>query len=126
MYKRLAGVETEAQWNDVRAEMQDRYGELPAAVNDLMEYAALKLLCAQIGIISIDRKRDVLNIKFKQNANIDPGKLAQFVASQRGSQFSPDGTLKFVCKSTASAQVLAQLRNLLEELSPEKVAPVAT
>jgi transcription-repair coupling factor (superfamily II helicase) len=126
MYKRLAGVETEAQWNDVRSELQDRYGELPAAVNNLLEYAALKLLCSQVGIISIDRKRDVLNIKFKQNADIDPGKLAQFVASQRGSQFSPDGTLKFVCKSTAPAEVLAQLRNLLEELSPEKVTPVAT
>ena len=30
MYKRVAGVETEAQLNDVRAELKDRYGEPPA------------------------------------------------------------------------------------------------
>jgi transcription-repair coupling factor (superfamily II helicase) len=126
MYKRVAGVETEAQWNDVRAELQDRYGELPVAVHNLLEYASLKIQCAQIGISAIDRKRDVINIKFKQNASIDPGKLAQFVASQRGSQFTPDGTLKFVCKSTSPEEVLSQLRNLLEELGQPQMPSVAT
>jgi transcription-repair coupling factor (superfamily II helicase) len=126
MYKRLAGVETEAQWNDVRAELQDRYGELPAAVNNLMEYASLKLLCVRVGVLTIDRKRDVLNIKFKQNATIDPSKLMQFVSSQRGSQFTPDGTLKFICKSTSPAEVLSQLRNVLEELGQPEVPSVTT
>lgn len=126
MYKRVAGVETEAQWNDVRAELQDRYGELPAAVHNLLEYASLKILCAQTGIHALDRKRDIIIIKFKQNANIDPGKLAQFVASQRGSQFTPDGTLKFVCKSTSPEEVLFQLRNLLEELGQPQMPSVAT
>src|SRR6185312_8673437 len=125
MYKRVAGVETEAQWNDVRAELQDRYGELPAAVNNLLDYASLKLLCARVGVAAIDRKRDVLSIKFKSNAAIDPGKLAQFVASQRGSQFTPDGTLKFVCKPTSPGEVLAQLRNLLLELGQEEVPSVS-
>lgn len=124
MYKRLAGVETEAQWNDVRAELQDRYGELPAAVNNLMEYAALKLLCARVGVSSVDRKRDVLNIKFKQNASIDPAKLMQFISSQRGSQFTPDGILKFLCKSTSPAEVLSQFRNVLEELGQPEVPSV--
>ncbi len=31
MYKRVAGVETESRLNDVRAELEDRYGEPPAA-----------------------------------------------------------------------------------------------
>jgi len=125
MYKRVAGVETEAQWNDVRAELQDRYGELPPAVNNLLDYASLKLLCARVGVGAIDRKRDVLSIKFKADAAIDPGKLAQFVSSQRGSQFTPDGTLKFVCKPTSPGEVLAHLRNLLQELGREEVPTVA-
>jgi transcription-repair coupling factor (superfamily II helicase) len=125
MYKRVAGVETEAQWNDVRAELQDRYGELPPAVNNLLDYASLKLLCARVGVGAIDRKRDMLSIKFKADAAIDPGKLAQFVSSQRGSQFTPDGTLKFVCKPTSPGEVLAQLRNLLQELGREEVPTVA-
>ena len=44
MYKRIAGVETESQLNDVGAELEDRYGEPPAAVRNLLDYASLKLL----------------------------------------------------------------------------------
>ena len=119
MYKRVAGVESESRLNDVRAELEDRYGEPPAPVRNLLEYAALKLLAMRVGATAIERKRDLVTIKFRQNAEIDPGKLAKFVSSQRGAQFTPDGTLKYVSKAVSPAEVLAQLRGLLEELSPD-------
>ena len=72
------------------------------------------------GATVIERKRDLVNIKFRQNAAIDPGKLARFVASQRGSQFAPDGTLKFSLKATAADAVLQTLRDLLEELAVQE------
>jgi transcription-repair coupling factor (superfamily II helicase) len=118
MYKRVAGVETESQLGDVRSELQDRYGEPPAPVRNLLEYAALKLLAIRIGVTAIERKRDLVSIKFRENAEIDPGRLAKFVSSQRGTQFAPDGTLKYVSKAISPPEVLAQLRGLLEELSP--------
>ena len=118
MYKRVAGVESDSRLNDVRAELEDRYGETPAPVRNLLEYAALKLLAMRVGATVIERKRDLVTIKFRQNAEIDPGKLAKFVSSQRGAQFTPDGTLKYVSKIVSPAEVLTQLRGLLEELSP--------
>jgi transcription-repair coupling factor (superfamily II helicase) len=118
MYKRVAGVETAAQLRDVRAELQDRYGEPPPAVQNLLDYATLKLLAGRAGVTAIERKRDLVSIKFRQNATIDPGKLAKFVSSQRGAQFAPDGTLKFVSKATSPPEVLTHLRGILEELSP--------
>jgi transcription-repair coupling factor (superfamily II helicase) len=98
MYKRVAGVETESQLKDVRSELADRYGETPSAVRNLLEYAALKLQALRVGAVAIERKREFVSIKFSANAAIDPGKLARFVASQRGTQFTPDGTLKFSIK----------------------------
>src|SRR5438552_3699106 len=79
MYKRVAGVETESQLHDVRSELIDRYGETPGAVRNLLEYAALKLQATRVGANAIERKREFVNIKFSQNASIDPGKLARFV-----------------------------------------------
>jgi transcription-repair coupling factor (superfamily II helicase) len=117
MYKLVAGVETETQLADVAAELRDRYGEPPAAIRNLLEYASLKLLCLQVGATAIDRKRDLVSIKFRQNAAIDPGKLARFVSSQRGAQFTPDGVLKFSLKATAADSVLSLLRDLIEELA---------
>jgi transcription-repair coupling factor (superfamily II helicase) len=117
MYKLVAGVETESQLTDVAGELRDRYGEPPPAIRNLLEYASLKLLCLQVGATAIDRKRDLVSIKFRQNASIDPGKLARFVSSQRGAQFTPDGVLKFSLKATATDSVLSLLRDLIEELA---------
>src|SRR4051812_3363981 len=117
MYKRVAGIETENQLSDVAAELQDRYGEPPAAVRNLLDYAALKLLCMRVGVNAIDRKRDSVTFKFRQNAAVDPEQLARFVSAQRGAQFTPDGMLKFVLKATAAEQVLQSLRTTLGQLS---------
>ncbi len=123
MYKRVAGVERESQLRDVRAELIDRYGEPPPAVRNLLDYADLKLLAVRVGVSAIDRKRDQVSIKFRQNATIDAERLARFVASQRGSQFTPDGTLKFSQKATAAAEVLVLLKDLLETLATQATAP---
>ncbi len=125
MYKRVARVETESQLADVSAEMQDRYGPPPAAVRNLFDYASLKLLCMKVGVNAIERKRDVLSLRFQQNAAVDPEQLARFVSAQRGAQFTPDGTLKFALKATAAAEVLRALRGILEQLTGGEVASQA-
>jgi transcription-repair coupling factor (superfamily II helicase) len=117
MYKRVARVETESQLNDVGLELQDRYGPPPPAVRNLLDYASLKLLCMKVGVNAIERKRDIVTLKFQQNAAVDPEQLARFVSAQRGAQFTPDGMLKFVLKATAAEEVLRALRTVLEQLT---------
>ena len=122
MYKRAAGVESEAALDDVRKELQDRYGTPPAPVRYLLGASALKLLCEKVGVLTVDRKRESVTIKFTETAQIEPERLAQFVARSRGSQFSPGGVLKFNLKGTQPEDVIEQLQALLRELSPEVVA----
>src|SRR5213082_695799 len=109
MYKRIAGVETEDQLADVRSELEDRYGPLPGPVSNLLDAAALKLLSERIGVVGIDRKREAVQIRFSEQANVDPTRLAQFVASTKGAQFSPGGLLKFTLKSTDAELALFQI-----------------
>jgi transcription-repair coupling factor (superfamily II helicase) len=120
MYKRVAGVETEQQLGEVRTEMIDRYGPLPAAVETLFHYAGLKLIGQRLGVASIDRKRDQISIKFTEAAQIDGERLARFVSSQRGAQFTPAGVLKFTVKSTAPDSVLTRVQELLAQLAGER------
>jgi transcription-repair coupling factor (superfamily II helicase) len=123
MYKRVAGVESESQLADVRAELEDRYGEPPMAVRNLLDYAILKLLSLRVGVTAIERKREQVSIRFRENASIDPERLARFVGAQRGAQFTPAGILKFNLKALRADEVLAQLRSLLEKLA---AAPAET
>ena len=78
----------------------------------------------RVGANAIERKREFMNIKFAPTAAIDPGKLARFVASQKGTQFTPDGTLKFTIRIASAEGILQTLRDLLEELEAQE-APTA-
>src|SRR3984957_78868 len=124
MYKRVARVETESQLTDVAAELEDRYGPPPPAVRNLLDYASLKLLCIRVGVNAIERKRDFVTLKFRQEATVDPERLARFVSAQRGAQFTPDGMLKFALKATASQEVLRALRTVLEQLASAETGSV--
>ncbi|PYV56866.1 MAG: transcription-repair coupling factor [Acidobacteria bacterium] len=123
LYKRIAGVETEKQLTDVQAELRDRYGEPPVPVQQLMQYASLRLRAVEAGVTGIERKRDLISLRFRQDAPIDAAKLATFVSSQRGAQFLPDGTLKFTARELGPRQLLEQLQNLLENLFESKSSP---
>ena len=122
LYKKIAGIETERQLTDAESELRDRYGEPPAPVRQLLQYAALRLQAVQAGVTNVERKRDLVTIKFREDAPIDPGKLAAFVSSQRGAQFLPDGTLKFSAKALGAQELLEQIQNLLSQLA-ESVSP---
>ena len=83
MYKRVAGVETEAQLEDVAGELGDRYGTPPPPVRNLLEYAGLRLLSQRIGVAQIERRNDAVSIRFTENATVDPERLALSLPASR-------------------------------------------
>jgi len=123
MYKRVAGVESESQLQDVSAELRDRYGEPPAAVHNLLQYAGLKLLCQRVGVAAIDRRRDLVSIRFTEKAQVDPAKVMQFVSQNKGSQFTPQGVLKCSLKVTRAEDVLTGLRLMIADLAAVEADP---
>jgi transcription-repair coupling factor (superfamily II helicase) len=62
MYKRIAGAEDTATLADVRAELQDRYGNPPESVLNLLAAGELRLLCERLGIAQLDRKRTQIEV----------------------------------------------------------------
>ncbi len=123
LYKQIAGTSTEAAVSEVRAEMEDRYGALPDATVYLLEAATLRLECERIGIEQVDRKRGELQIRFMENAAVDPAHLMQLVSrnAKRGAQFTPQGLLKFPLRATRPDDVLLEIRELLANLAPAPV-----
>jgi transcription-repair coupling factor (superfamily II helicase) len=123
LYKKIAGAISEAAIQELRAEMQDRYGALPDPTVYLLEAAELRLECERIGVAQIDRKRGELQIRFTENAAVDPAHLMQLVArnAKRGAQFTPQGVLKLPLKTSRPDEVLLEIRELLSGLSPAPV-----
>ncbi len=128
MYKRIASAENETVIEDITAEMQDRYGPMPEPVQQLITAGRLRLLCEQTGVAQMDRKGQMVSLRFTETASIDPEKLMQIVTrhAKRGAQFTPQGVLRFPVKATLPAEILDELRKLIEALaspSTEKSAP---
>ncbi len=123
LYKKIAGSASEAAIQEIRSEMEDRYGALPDATVYLLEAAQLRLECERLGIAQIDRKRGELQIRFTENAAVDPAHLMKLVArnAKRGAQFTPQGVLKLPLKTSRPDEVLLEIRELLAGLTPETV-----
>ncbi len=116
MYKRVAGVASLGERAALEQELGDRYGPPPAQVLNLLEYAGLKVASGRLRIRSIERQRDSINIKFHENAAVDPGRLMEFVAARPGAQFTPAGVLRFPIGSNGTSALRA-VKQLLEELT---------
>ncbi len=124
LYKKIAGAASESAVNEVRAEMHDRYGAPPDATVYLLEAAMLRLRCERMGVAQIDRKRGELQVRFTENATIDPQQLMRLVArnAKRGAQFTPQGVLKFPLVAMRPDEVLLEIHELLDNLQPAPVS----
>ncbi len=123
LYKKIAGAACEAAVNEIRAELEDRYGPPPDATVYLLEAAIVRLECERTGIAQIERRRGELQIRFIENAPVDPARLMQLVArnAKRGAQFTPQGVLKYPLAATRPDDVLLEIRALLADLAPAPV-----
>ena len=117
-YKRIADARDADDAEKVRAELADRYGPLPQAVETLISFALLKTRAQHTGIEAVDRRGGALQIKFHPGSKIDPAKLMELVAERDGAQFTPAGVLRLpLTSSDGASAVLDQLNTALELLA---------
>jgi transcription-repair coupling factor (superfamily II helicase) len=115
-YKRIADVRESEQAQTTRAELADRYGPLPEAVETLLRFALLKNDAQRLGIEAIDRRGAALTIKFHPGSKIEPARLMALVGSRAGAQFTPAGVLKLPLPGDGAAAVLEYLDGSLKDL----------
>jgi transcription-repair coupling factor (superfamily II helicase) len=115
-YKRVSSARDDATLMSIRNETADRYGRIPVSVERLFDYARLRRLAEETGILSIDKTPDGAALKFSEKARIFPEKLGDFVATHEGTVFTPTGVLKLLLTEDQADEVLKVLRDLLLEL----------
>ncbi len=94
VYRKVAAARTEAELESTLTEIRDRYGPPPPSVLNLAEYGRIRILADQLGIESIDREGNLVVIKFRQNAKMDPMRLVQMVQERPGTRLAPPSSLK--------------------------------
>jgi len=87
----------------------------------------MRIACERVGVAQLDRKRDLLHLKFTEKASVDPERLMRLVArnARKGAQFTPQGILKFPLSAgigNDAMKIIAEAHTLLEGIAVEPVA----
>lgn len=72
IYKRIAGIESEEEYEDMLEELMDRFGEPPKAVQNLLSIASLKALAHRVYIKEIKQTGKEVKISMFERAKINP------------------------------------------------------
>jgi transcription-repair coupling factor (superfamily II helicase) len=115
-YKRVSSARDDATLNGIRNETADRYGRIPESVERLFDYARLRRLAEEIGVLSIDKTPDGAALKFSEKARISPEKLGNYVADHPSTVFTPAGVLKVILNEDQQDEVLRVVRDVLLEI----------
>jgi transcription-repair coupling factor (superfamily II helicase) len=110
VYRRMAGVRSEDELHKVIEEARDRYGPPPPSIENLAEYAFIRLLADRIGLESIDREGQLVVLKFRPEAKLDPTWLFKIVQDRKDLQLTPPATLKLDMRVAPDAPHAARAR----------------
>jgi transcription-repair coupling factor (superfamily II helicase) len=115
LYKRLAVCRDGADVDRLHAETEDRYGQLPPQGRNVFALTRLRVVAERLGVKSVDIAEGTLQIRFVEDAGVDPDRIVDVVRRQRGT-LTPTGMLTVPAPERASDRIEAT-RRLLESLS---------
>lgn len=79
IYKRIAGIETEDEVEEMLEELIDRFGEPPKSVQNLLTIARIKYLAHSVYVREVTQKGDELKLVMYEKAPINPIRIPQLL-----------------------------------------------
>lgn len=94
LYKKMAGGLSEAQVTDVRTELRDRFGPLPAEVEYLLLISNLKLVLRELMVTSMEYTNGSIVLAFHPDAEQSLDKVLALLQNPKNKmRFTPDHRL---------------------------------
>jgi transcription-repair coupling factor (superfamily II helicase) len=118
LYKRLAGAAGETEVADLRAELADRFGPLPAPAEQLLDIVRIRVTARPVGIEKIEAGDGKALVTFSPATTIEPERLVRTIAKSRGRlKMKRDFVLEAAIARGEWPRVRDSLLGLLGELS---------
>lgn len=123
IYKRIAEIENEEEMMDMQEELVDRFGDMPGAVNNLLNIALLKSVCHSLYIVGLVQKDNEVKLMMYPKAKLAVEKIPELVAKYKNSlKFIPQAAPYFLFKlnfgpkgKSDTLSIFDQLMKLLED-----------
>jgi transcription-repair coupling factor (superfamily II helicase) len=124
MYKKLTAVRKTEDVQRIQDEFEDRYGDPPRPVWNLLAILRLRLRCAEVGISAVVAEKRRLAIRFT-GTHLTQDVLKRLSRNYMQHQFLPD--VVFIASPEAPAKMLTTAEEMVEVLAkflPPKIEAV--
>ena len=118
LYRRLSTLVDRAEIDAFAAELVDRFGPLPAEVENLLQIMTIKRLCREAGVERLDAGPKGATVAFHNDTFANPVGLIAFIQKQAGEvKLRPDHTLVYRRAWDGEAARVKGVRLMLDELA---------
>lgn len=121
IYKRIAGIENQQDYDDMLEELLDRFGEPGKAVLNLLAIAKLKAIAHQGYVTEIKQMGKTVRITLYERAKLNPEGIPLLMQKyRRGLQFKNEQEPKFILELQgnlilALTEFAEELKNMVED-----------
>ncbi len=122
-YKKIASIKSEADYLDIQEEVEDRYGNIPIQVYNLLDIALIKAEANALYITLVNENNKILTIRFKENAPLVAQKIPEIIKEYgRNMKYisgkSPE--FKIDMKELDKKNLLMNIKNVLQHFKKLK------
>lgn len=79
IYKRIADVENEEEFFDMQEEILDRFGDIPASVNNLLNIAFIKSIAHDANVTAVNYRNHEIKIVMYYNAKVKVENIPEYI-----------------------------------------------
>ena len=94
LYKKISSAADEEDLGHIRDEIRDLYGDIPSPAESLLALASVRLMADRLQIRAIDYASGRVQIRFTEDAPIDPEVVVRLAATRSGLSLLPSGVLR--------------------------------
>ena len=117
LYQRLYAIDHEDTLAELRAELRDRFGSMPEAVEKLLRLVELRFLARRLGLLKIERRQQTVVFVFDPTTPVPPDKIVALLHQHRRTlRFVPEDTLELALTQDAWAAVCDTVKKVLQQL----------
>lgn len=118
LYKRISAASSDEDFEELQSELTDRFGNLPPFTNNLLKVSRLKRHAITLGVSSIRGGDTGINLKFRDNADINVDQLLRLLQSEpHHYRFNGQDSLTINKETEGLSQRIAILNQLFDQLA---------
>lgn len=119
LYKRLANCDDEEDLRALQEELIDRFGELPAQAQALLETHRLRLLGRPVGVAKLDAGPNSIQLQLVPKPPVDPADIIRLIQSDRSFKLAGPDKLTWQKPTVDLKARVAAVKDLFRKLRPK-------